>query len=186
LRELLDPAVVAETERRLQWLTEDKRPRDMEDAVELLRMLGDLSTVEAAERGIAAEWLVELEAAKRAIRVRVAGQERWLGIEDAGRYRDALGVALPVGLAAAFVEPGPDPLADLIGRYARTHGPFAAVTCAARFGLGVAVVEQALRRLGATGRGGTGEFTPARAGAAGGDAEILRLTRRPPLAGPRA
>src|SRR5437763_7171671 len=120
LRELLDPAVVTETERRLQWLTEDKRPRDAEDAVELLRSLGDLSTVEAAERGVPEEWLVELDAAKRAIRVRVAGQERWLGIEDAGRYRAALGGALPVGLATAFVEPGPYPLTNMIGRDART------------------------------------------------------------------
>jgi ATP-dependent Lhr-like helicase len=182
LRELLDPAVVTETERRLQWLTEDKRPRDAEDAVELLRMLGDLSTVEAAERGIPEEWLVELEATKRAIQVRVAGQERWLGIEDAGRYRDALGVALPVGLAAAFVEPGPDPLADIIGRYARTHGPFLAATCAARFGLGVAVVEQALRRLAATGRVSAGEFTPAGAGTEWCDSEVLRLLRRRSLA----
>ncbi len=182
LRELLDPAVVAETERRLQWLTEDKQPRDAEDAAELLRIIGDLSTVEAAERGVPEEWLIELEAAKRAIRVRVAGQERWLGIEDAGRYRDALGVALPVGLAAAFMEPGPDPLADVIGRYARTHGPFAAVTCAARFGLGVAVVEQALRRLAATGRVSAGEFTPAGAGTEWCDAEVLRLLRRRSLA----
>ena len=182
LRELLDPAVVAETERRLQWLTEDRRPRDAEDAAELLRILGDLSTVEAAERGVPIEWLAELEAAKRAIRVRVAGQERWLGIEDAGRYRDALGVALPVGLAAAFVEPGPDPLADIIGRYARTHGPFASATCAARFGLGVAVVEQALRRLAATGRVVTGEFTPAGAGTEWCGAEVLRLLRRRSLA----
>ena len=182
LRELLDPAVVSETGRRLQWLTGDKRPRDAEDAAEVLRILGDLSTVEAAERGVPVDWLETLEVTKRAIRVRVAGQERWLGIEDAGRYRDALGVALPVGLAAAFVEPGPDPLADLIGRYARTHGPFAAATCAARFGLGVAVVEQALRRLAATGRVTAGEFTPAGAGTEWCDAEILRLLRRRSLA----
>jgi ATP-dependent Lhr-like helicase len=182
LRELLDPEVVRETERRLQWLTGERRPRDAEDAAELLRLLGDLSTAEAAERGVAQDWLAELAATKRAIRVRVAGQERWLGIEDAGRYRDALGVALPVGLAAAFVEPGPDPLADLIGRYARTHGPFPAATCAARFGLGVAVVEQALRRLAATGRVSTGEFTPAGAGAEWCDTEVLRLLRRRSLA----
>src|SRR5204863_366427 len=72
LRELLDAEVVAETERRLQWLTDDRRPRDAEDAAEVLRMLGDLSTVEATERGIATDWLPELEVTKRAIRVRVA------------------------------------------------------------------------------------------------------------------
>ena len=182
LRELLDPAVVAETERRLQWLTEDRQPRDAEDAAELLRLLGDLSTVEAAERGVDEAWLVALESARRAVRVRIAGQERWLGVEDAGRVRDALGVALPVGLAAAFVEPGPDPLGDLVARYARTHGPFAAATCAARFGLGVFVVEQALRRLAAAGRIASGEFTPGGAGTEWCDAEVLRMLRRRSLA----
>jgi len=182
LRELLDPAVVRETELRLQWLTDDRRPRDVEDAAELLRLLGDLSTVECQDRGLREEWLHTLEVTKRAIRVRVAGAERWLGIEDAGRYRDALGVALPVGLAAAFVEPGPDPLGDIVGRYARTHGPFSALTCAARYGLGVVVVEQALRRLAATGRVGAGEFTPSGAGTEWCDTEVLRLLRRRSLA----
>ena len=96
--------------------------------------------------------------------------------------RDALGVALPVGLAAAFTEPVADPLGDLVARYARTHGPFAAATCAARFGLGVFVVEQALRRLAATGRITSGEFTPGGAGAEFCDAEVLRLLRRRSLA----
>ena len=43
-------------------------------------------------------WLVELEGARRVIRVRVAGEERWAAIEDAGRLRDALGCSLPVGV----------------------------------------------------------------------------------------
>src|SRR5204862_2213415 len=85
-------------------------------------------------------------------------------------------------LAGGVGEPGPGPMADIMGRYARTHGPFAAATCAARFGLGVAVVEQALRRLAATGRVTAGEFTPAGAGTEWCDAEILRLLRRRSLA----
>ncbi len=182
LRELLDPEVVVETERRLQWLTDDRRPRDAEDAAEILRLLGDLSSVEARERGVDPAWLAELERARRAIRVRIAGQERWLAVEDAGRVRDALGVALPVGLAAVFVEPGPDPLGDLVARYARTRGPFAAATCAARFGLGVFVVEQALRRLAAAGRLSSGEFTPGGAGTEWCDAQVLRMLRRRSLA----
>ena len=68
--------------------------------------------------------LAELEATRRAIRVRIAGDERWLAIEDAGRVRDALGAALPVGVPEAFTEPVRDPLGDLVARYARTHGPF--------------------------------------------------------------
>ncbi|GAA0800642.1 DEAD/DEAH box helicase [Spirilliplanes yamanashiensis] len=182
LRELLDPAVVAETHRQLQWLSAQRAPRDAEDAAEVLRVLGDLSAAEAVERGVPADWLASLETARRAIRVRIAGEERWLSIEDAGRFRDALGVALPVGIPEAYLEPVGDPLGDLVARYARTHGPFHAATCAARFGLGVYVVEQALKRLSATGRVVSGEFSPDGAGTEWCDAEILRLLRRRSLA----
>ncbi|GAA1812141.1 ATP-dependent helicase [Planosporangium flavigriseum] len=182
LRDLLDPAVVTETERRLQWLAAERVPRDAEDAAEMLRLLGDLSPAEAAERGAQLEWLRELETARRAIRVRIAGEERWLAVEDAGRVRDALGVALPVGLPLAYLEPVADPLGDLVARYARTHGPFTAVACAERFGLGVFVVEQALKRLSAAGRMVAGEFSPAGAGSEWCDAEVLRLLRRRSLA----
>ncbi len=182
LRELLDPTVVAETEAQVQWLTSVRRPRDAEDVAELLRLLGDLSPAELAARGAEESWAIELEAARRAIRIRVAGEERWIGIDDAGRYRDALGVALPVGIPEAYLEPVADPLGDLVARYARTHGPFAAATCAARFGLGVFVVEQALKRLSATGRVTSGEFSPGGAGTEWCDAEVLRMLRRRSLA----
>ncbi len=182
LRELLDPAVLAETERQLRWRTEQRRPRDAEDVVELLRVVGDLSSAELAERGAPAQWLTELAAARRVLRVRIAGEERWVGIEDAGRLRDALGVALPVGVAEAYLAPVADPLGDLIARYARTHGPFTAATCAARFGLGVAVVEGALRRLAAAGRVLAGEFAPDSVGTQWCDAEVLRMLRRRSLA----
>ncbi|MFI7022442.1 ATP-dependent helicase [Micromonospora sp. NPDC049900] len=182
LRELLDAEVLAETERQLRWLTPQRRPRDAEDVVELLRQVGDLSDDELAARGVPVDWLTELAAARRVLRVRIAGQDRWVGVEDAGRLRDALGVALPVGVAEAYLEPVTDPLGDLVARYARTHAPFAASTCAARFGLGVFVVEQALRRLGATGRVVSGEFTPESVGTQWCDAEVLRMVRRRSLA----
>ncbi|GIJ07265.1 ATP-dependent helicase [Micromonospora andamanensis] len=182
LRELLDPAVLAETDRQLRWLTTQRRTRDAEDVVELLRQLGDLSTGELAERGAPEAWLIDLAAARRVLRVRIAGEERWVGVEDAGRLRDALGVALPVGVAEAYLEPVADPLGDLVTRYARTHAPFTAAACAARFGLGVFVVEQTLRRLAATGRVVSGEFTPDTAGTQWCDAEVLRLLRRRSLA----
>ena len=182
LRELLDPEVVAESESQLQWLTTQRAPRDAEDAAELLRLLGDLSAADLTARSVELAWVEELTAARRALRIRVAGEERWIGVEDAGRYRDALGVALPVGVPEAYLEPLADPLGDLVARYARTHGPFAAATCAARFGLGVFVVEQALKRLAATGRVVSGEFSPGGAGSEWCDAEVLRLLRRRSLA----
>ncbi|WKU04755.1 ATP-dependent helicase [Micromonospora sp. HUAS LYJ1] len=182
LRELLDPAVLAETGRQLRWRTEQRRPRDAEDVVELLRVVGDLTGAELAERGVPQGWLTDLAAARRVLRVRIAGEDRWVGIEDAARLRDALGVALPVGVAEAYLTPVADPLGDLVARYARTHAPFSAATCAARFGLGVFVVEQALRRLAATGRVVSGEFVPDSVGTQWCDAEVLRLLRRRSLA----
>ncbi|MFI7544588.1 ATP-dependent helicase [Actinoplanes sp. NPDC049599] len=182
LRELLDPTVVTGSESQLQWLTAARSPRDAEDAAELLRLLGDLSAADLTARGVDLDWLATLQASRRAIQVRVAGEDRWIGVEDAGRFRDALGVALPVGVAEAYLEPVADPLGDLVARYARTHGPFAAATCAARFGLGVFVVEQALKRLSATGRVVSGEFSPGGAGTEWCDAEVLRMLRRRSLA----
>ncbi|MGH3734753.1 MAG: DEAD/DEAH box helicase, partial [Micromonosporaceae bacterium] len=182
LRELLDPEVVAETARRLQWLTEDRTPRDSEDMAELLRLLGDLSSSEASARGADPAWLEELAVQRRAIGVRVGGEPRWIAVEDAGRYRDALGVALPVGVAEAYTAPVADPVGDLVGRYARTHGPFTAADCAARFGLPVAVVTDTLHRLAAAGQGGWGEFTPGASGEEWCDTEVLRLLRRRSLA----
>jgi ATP-dependent helicase Lhr and Lhr-like helicase len=171
LRELLDPAVVAETERDLQHLSENRRCRDMEGVFDLLRTAGPLTAEEVAQRCADAEaadgWLAELSVARRVIEVRVAGQPMWAAIEDAGRLRDALGVPLPLGVPEAFTEPVADPLGDLVARYARTHGPFGAGAVAGRYGLGVAVVTMALRRLAADGRVVEGEFLPAGQAAAG-------------------
>ncbi|KOV79173.1 DEAD/DEAH box helicase [Nocardia sp. NRRL S-836] len=182
IRELLDPEVVAEVELSLQRLSADRRPRHAEDTADLLRFLGDLSDAEALERGVPREWLNELVAARRAIRVRIAGEERTIAIEDAGRVRDALGVALPVGVPEAFTEPVADPLGDLLSRYARTHGPFAATEPATRFGLGVAVVTGVLERMAATGRLVRGELRPGGTHTEYCDADVLRRLRRGSLA----
>ncbi|MGW5531369.1 ATP-dependent helicase [Streptomyces xanthochromogenes] len=182
LRELLDADVLSELERELQWLTEERRIKDGEGVADLLRVLGPLTDAELAERGAEPGWAAELEAARRAIRVRVAGVEHWAAIEDAGRLRDALGTALPVGVPEAFTEPVKDPLGDLLSRYARTHGPFTSASAAARFGLGAAVTDGALHRLAAAGRVVQGEFHPAGIGQEWCDATILRRLRRRSLA----
>ncbi|MEV8607760.1 ATP-dependent helicase [Amycolatopsis sp. NPDC051373] len=192
IRELLDPDAVREVERSLQRLDPERHARSAEDAADLLRFLGDLSTVEALERGIQPEWLEELEAARRAIRVRIAGEERYLAIEDAGRVRDALGVALPVGVPEAFTEPVEDPLGDLLGRYARIRAPFPASAAAARFGLGSAVVTGVLERMTGQGRLVRGELSPIGHPDTHGvgleycDAAVLRRLRRASLAKLRA
>ncbi len=182
LRELLDPAALAETEAELQRLVASRRARDLDTTADLVRILGNLTTAEALERGATPAWLHELEMSRRLLRVRIAGEERWIAVEDAGRVRDALGTALPVGVPEAFTEPVADPLGDLVSRYARTHGPFHATDCAERLGLGVAVVSGALQRLAATGRVVSGEFRPGGAGTEWCDAEVLRTLRRRSLA----
>ncbi|WP_328836738.1 ATP-dependent helicase [Streptomyces europaeiscabiei] len=182
LRELLDAEVLTELEQELQWLTEDRRVKDAEGVADLLRLLGPLRDAELAERGAEPQWARELAGARRAIRVRIAGTDHWTAIEDAGRLRDALGTALPVGVPEAFTEPVKDPLGDLLARYARTHGPFTSATAAARFGLGVAVTDGALHRLAANGRVVQGEFHPAGIGQEWCDTAVLRRLRRRSLA----
>ncbi|MQS36625.1 ATP-dependent helicase [Streptomyces katsurahamanus] len=182
LRELLDPDVLTELERELQWRTEDRRVKDGEGVADLLRVLGPLTDAELAERGADPGWAAELAASRRAIRVRIAGGDHWAAIEDAGRLRDALGTALPVGVPEAFTEPVKDPLGDLLARFARTHGPFTSTRAAARFGLGVAVTDGALQRLAAGGRVVQGEFHPSGIGQEWCDATVLRRLRRRSLA----
>lgn len=180
LRELLDPDVIADTERELARL--DRPLRDLEDLSDLLRSHGPLLAADVSVREGDPAWLEELERARRAIRVRIAGEEQWAAIEDAARLRDALGAPLPVGVPHVFLEPVADPLGDLVARHARTRGPFHAGTASARFGLGVAVVTDALRRLAVTGRVVNGEFRPGGRGEEWCDAGVLRLLRRRSLA----
>ncbi|MFB7981683.1 ATP-dependent helicase [Streptomyces vinaceus] len=182
LRELLDAEVLEELERELQWRTEDRRAKDAESVADLLRLLGPLTTAELVERGADPAWPQELARARRAIAVRIGGADHWAAIEDAGRLRDALGTALPVGVPEAFTEPVKDPLGDLLARYARTHGPFTTAAVAARLGLGAAVTEGALHRLAAAGRVVQGEFHPAGIGQEWCDATVLRRLRRRSLA----
>jgi ATP-dependent Lhr-like helicase len=116
------------------------------------------------------------------LRAGFAGRQWWAVIEDASRLRDALGVPVPLGVPAAFTEAVPDPLGDLVSRYARTHGPFTAANVAERFGLGLAVALGALRRLAGSRRVIEGEYRPHGSGSEWCDAEVLRRLRRRSLA----
>ncbi|MFN2463527.1 MAG: DEAD/DEAH box helicase, partial [Candidatus Dormibacteria bacterium] len=125
LRELISPEAIASLELELQGLLEDRRPRDHDEALDLVYRLGDLSVEEASARGIVGGWLELLQREHRALPLRIAGERRWVSMEDAARYRDGLGVALPPGLPIDLL--GGEPaapgaaLADIAARYARTH-----------------------------------------------------------------
>ncbi len=126
-------------------------------------------------------WLAELERERRAVRVRVGGEPRWIDAADAGMYRDALGVVPPGGLPEAFVANVPDALVKLLRRYAQTHGPFTTDEPRARFGLDPGPALRALERDGEVVRG---ELRPG--GVSGTrewcDADVLRRLRRASLA----
>ncbi len=186
LRELLDPEVLSEVEAELQRLTPDRQAKDAEGVADLLRLLGPLSVEEAEARTLrdtdAAALLRQLGDARRAVVVRMAGEERWAAIEDVGRLRDALGVPVPPGTPDVFAESVDDPLGDLVARFARTHGPFTVDDVSTRLGVGAAVARHALQRLGAQGRVLDGEFRPAGTTTEWCDAEVLRRLRRRSLA----
>ncbi len=187
LRELIDADVLADLELELQLLVDDRRARDRDELHDVLRRVGDLTLDELSLRAHATgdeldRWVAELVEERRAIRVRVADEDRVAAAEDASRLRDALGVALPPGLPAAFTDPVDDPLVDLVSRYARTHGPFLTRQPARRLGIPAERVEAALRHLERTERVLRGEFRPDGVEREWVDVEVLRRLRRRSLA----
>ncbi|HET7929433.1 MAG TPA: crosslink repair DNA glycosylase YcaQ family protein, partial [Actinomycetota bacterium] len=184
LRELIDPIALAELELELQHLAEGRRARNADDVHDLLRRLGDLSSNEVSARSNAdpSGWLDDLERDGRAIHLRVAGEDRYVAVEDAGRYRDALGASIPLGVPGVFTEPTPAPLEALVARFARTHGPFGVADVAARFGIGEDRVAGAVASLESQGRVVRGEFRPGGLEREWCDADVLRSIRRRSLA----
>lgn len=186
LRELLDPDAIDETEAALQWLSETRRARNADQLHDLLRHVGDLSGHEIAARVTAPSeaggWLTALEATRRACRIRIAGEERWIAIEDVGRYRDALGANPPLGVPEAFLRPSANALEGLLARYARTHAPFVAAAPAGRWAVPEPLVLAALRELESAGTILHGDFRPGGAEREWCDPEVLRTLRRRSLA----
>jgi ATP-dependent Lhr-like helicase len=188
LRELIDPAVLAELELELQRLTDSRRARDADELHDVLRALGPLGQWELEARSavddpaVVATWADTLVRERRAIAVTVAGEPRIAAADDAARLRDALGVAIPLGLPTAFTDPVPDPLGDLVARFARTHGPFLATQVARHWGAPIDRVTSVLERLESAGRLVRGEFRPDGVEREWCDDDVLRQLRRRSLA----
>ncbi len=192
LRELLDPEALVELEAARQALQPAQRLKSSDRLHDLLLRIGDLSlseieqrtdetagyTRETGARALADALLQE----RRALRVGIAGEPRLIAVEDAGRYRDALGIVPPLGVPDAFLQRAPDALAQLVARYARGHGPFTAADVARRLGTGESPVEDALGRLAEQGRVLEGEFRPGGHGREWVDPDVLATLRRRSLA----
>ncbi|HEV2274632.1 MAG TPA: DEAD/DEAH box helicase [Acidobacteriaceae bacterium] len=185
LRELLDPDAIGEVEEQLQCLAESHRARSADGIHDLLLRIGDLSREELARRLAAPDLLSQLERllrARRVLEIKIAQEKRLIAVEDAGRYRDGLGVPLPPGVPKALLDQVAEPVLELIRRFARTHGPFTLEEAASRFGLDAKPVAGALHALALGGRIIEGGFRPGGVYREWCDAEVLRLVRRKSLA----
>jgi ATP-dependent helicase Lhr and Lhr-like helicase len=185
LRDLLDPNAVDEVESRLQALEPEYQARHTDGVNDLLLKLGDLSAAEIAIRCESPEIagrVIELVNSRRALGVRMAGESRYIPVEYASRYRDALGTPLPPGLPEVFLAKTEDPLREILKRYARTHGPFTTSDLARRYALPNETVETVLRTLHNLGKLLEGEFRPGGRNQEWCDPEVLQQIRRKSLA----
>jgi ATP-dependent Lhr-like helicase len=185
LRELLDQAALGEVESRLQSLDSEYQARHADGVHDLLLRLGDLSQSEISARSARPEvaaTISELVDVRRVVRVRIAGEFRFVAVEYASRYRDALGTPLPPGLPEVFLAASEDPLREILRRYVRTHVPFTTQELATRYGLQPAVVDTNLRALHVRGKLLEGEFRPRGLHQEWCDPEVLQQIRRKSLA----
>jgi ATP-dependent helicase Lhr and Lhr-like helicase len=169
LRDLIDPGALADVEEQLRG-----RARTPDELHDLLRRRGDLRADEY-DGDLAGPLLDE----RRAVPVRVAGEERLIAAEDAGRYRDALGAMPPGGLPEAFLEADEEPLHSLVRRFARSRGPFTTAEASERFGT---EIEPVLRELERRDQLVRGELRPGGTEREWCDPEVLRRLRRASLA----
>ncbi|HEY2013955.1 MAG TPA: crosslink repair DNA glycosylase YcaQ family protein [Bryobacteraceae bacterium] len=184
-RELLDKSAIDEVEAQLQSLDPEYQARHADAVHDLLLKLGDLNADEIAARSATPEvaaTISDLVKTRRAVRVRITREVRFIPVEYAARYRDALGVPLPPGLAETFLEPAADPLASVVRRYARTHGPFTTLELATRYGLASAEVDAVLRGLHNESKLLEGEFRPGGIHREWCDPGVLQQIRRKTLA----
>jgi ATP-dependent Lhr-like helicase len=183
LRELIDAESLAAVDRQLQRVDPRYHAKSADALHDLLLSLGDLSADELKRRtsttGADIGALVE---SQRAVPLRLAGETRYIAVEDAARYRDALGAVLPSAIPAALLEPVGDPIGDLALRFARTHAPFTAADFAARYALSPRDAEAVLVRLAGEGRLLEGEFRPGGTRREWTDPGVLRMLRRRSLA----
>jgi len=191
LRELIDPEALQRVEDELQHRSPRMQATDHDRLADVLRRVGDLTAGELAERvidGIDPRSLVtRLEDDRRTIDVRVGGEQRWIAADDAGLYRDALGVVPPGGLPTAYLEEVEHAAENLVARYARTHGPFTAADLRARYGLDLSAAIKAREAAGQIVRGAIDPSGPRGSDQLEYiDADVLRRVRRASLAALRS
>ena len=183
LRDLIDPGALAAVEDDLQWLSDHRQVATRDSLHDMLRALGDLTEAEVAARVLpgveAAPMLETLAGERRAIRIRLGGEQRWIDAADAGLYRDALGAVPPGGLPDVFLADVPDALLKIARRYALTHGPFVGADLRERYGVDLSSALTALEREDELVQA---ELRPGGSGREWCHPDVLRRIRRASLA----
>ncbi|HZV59054.1 MAG TPA: crosslink repair DNA glycosylase YcaQ family protein, partial [Candidatus Eremiobacteraceae bacterium] len=185
LRELLDANALEEIEARLQGLDPEYQAHHADGVHDLLLKLGDLSEEELAARCADLDLplaLKQLMDARRIVRVRIAGELRYIPAEYAGRYRDAWGTPIPPGLAEVFLARVVEPLSEIVRRYVRTHGPFTTADIAKRYDVRITELEPVLHAFHGQGKLLEGTFMPGGVHREWCDPDVLQQIRRKSLA----
>ena len=184
-RELLDGSVLYEMENQLQLLGAEYVARHADGIHDLLLRLGDLNASElrlhCESEEVFAD-VVSLVESRRVLLLAVAGEARYVPVEYAAQYRDALGVPLPEDLAATWLKSQAEPLLELLSRYSRTHGPFTFDDLWLRYRIPKAFAETSLAELLREGRLLEGGFRPGGVHREWVNPEVLQQLRRRTLA----
>lgn len=185
LRDLLLPEILETVEAERQGLTPRHQARNADDVHDLLLRIGDLTEEELKIRCVSSAVAYEIHdlvRAGRVVRILVQEQTRYIAIEDAARYRDALEVVLPSGIPPSLLFLVPHSLLELVRRYAHTHGPFTVSALVHRWGGIADAYLPLLQQLVQQGTVREGSFRPGETQHEFCDAEVLQRIRNQSLA----
>ncbi|WIM68371.1 ATP-dependent helicase [Corynebacterium breve] len=143
LRELLSPEIIDEVDSSMRRVGKAKTSEQFADT---LRMTGPVPIEELALYTEVPIDSVEKSLSGRIMRVRIGGRDHLAQVLDAPLLRDGLGIPVPPGVAAQ-VDTITDALAQLVGRWVRTRGPFTLRDLAHAFGLAIGAAYSALQPL---------------------------------------
>ena len=184
LRELLDADAMDAIERQLQRLDpqyqREKRRRRPRHAARARRSDRRRRSPRASISADVADSVGALVGARRVLPVRIAGEPRFIAVEDAARYprrarRAAAGRRSRIAAAAGARSARRSGARATRARTRRSPAP----DFAARYGLPVAAAEAVLMRLTGEGRLVEGEFRPGGTRREWTDPGVLRMLRRP-------
>ena len=182
LRELLDADIIAEVDASLRRVG---RAETSEQFADTLRIVGPVPIDDLPTYTSVPLASLEQSLGARMMRVRIGGREHVAQVLDAPLLRDGLGVPVPPGVAAQ-VQSIPDALAQLVGRWVRTRGPFVLRDLADAFGLAVGAAHAALMPLVDKDKVIEGRYRQGVEEQEYVAAEVLRIIRSRSLAAARA